>query len=435
MYFISILILLICILLELDSNIEMSEAGRVIILCTSCLSLYAGGLLLSKYKNDTKPMKINLWIFFILYLCLLITLVLYDPLWGRNGINIIDFSNINLREYLNNSCNFIPFKTIISYIKQFNSMYSTRQIIYNLLGNVIALMPLTFFLCLLFKKQKNFKVLLITILMVVIGIEITQLITTSGRFNIDDIILNLFGAISMYFIMNVKIVSNLIGNVFLLEKNELEKKSLIKFSSICFIIILIVSILIIYRRQLYIKNANEHNNRFNPKLEIVNIKKDCTINDSLFYEDILYKYYLKCMDKEQTYILVNKEEKYLIEDILKDKSKYSITISKILSILEINKIEYIREEKNKSIHISYAKGLVKNVIIENQDILSIKHGTFYHNNETIDVDIFLIAKKRGHTNLKIEFKDEKDEKVISIKTYNILIDENLNVTYKENTNQ
>ena len=66
---------------------QMTEVSRLVLLGVSSLFLYIGGFLLSKYLDNNKPMKINLYIFFGLYLILLITLTLFDSLWLRNGFN------------------------------------------------------------------------------------------------------------------------------------------------------------------------------------------------------------------------------------------------------------------------------------------------------------------------------------------------------------
>lgn len=90
-------------------------------------------------------MKINLWIFFILYLLLLITLTLFDPMWGRYGFNFVGWFSENFTNYINLSVNLIPFKTILNYIKVFDSLYSTRIVLLNLFGNLLALIPMFFF--------------------------------------------------------------------------------------------------------------------------------------------------------------------------------------------------------------------------------------------------------------------------------------------------
>lgn len=88
-YVVASFFLLIYLIEELIPNVNLSEFGRLFLLCGSCLFLYFGGLLLSKYKKSNKPMKVNLWIFFLLYLVLLITLTLFDAMWGRNGLTFI----------------------------------------------------------------------------------------------------------------------------------------------------------------------------------------------------------------------------------------------------------------------------------------------------------------------------------------------------------
>ena len=200
---------LIYLIKELTPDIYLSTFGRLFLLCGSCFFLYLGALLLSKFKKDNKPMKINLWIFFVLYLLLLITLTLFDAMWGRNGLTFINWFNEDFIAYLKNSVNIIPFKTIIGYIKAFNSMSSNYAILYNLLGNFIALMPMAFFLPLLFKKQNKNRNFFITVLLIIFSIETIQLLTASGKFDIDDFILNISGAILLYLMFKIKDINNL----------------------------------------------------------------------------------------------------------------------------------------------------------------------------------------------------------------------------------
>ena len=124
--------------------------AKLFLLCGCCVCLYFGGFLLSKYRKDNKYMKINLWIFFVLYLLLFITLTLFDQSWGRNGLTIVNWSKEMVNNYTHRSMNLIPFKTIIEYIRKFDSLLDTRAVMFNLLGNVVACMPFAFFLPLLF---------------------------------------------------------------------------------------------------------------------------------------------------------------------------------------------------------------------------------------------------------------------------------------------
>ena len=227
-YIFAIMFLTMYVFTEIAPHLMMSELARLFLLGGSCLFLYLGGLIKSKLENTNKPMKINLWIFFALYLILLITLTLFDPAWGRNGLNLFNWSEGYIDIYLDSAVNLIPFKTIIGYAKDlFVSLLDTSTIFLNLFGNLICLMPMALFIPMLFKKVDNTKKFLISILSITLAIELVQLITFSGSCDIDDIILNTLGAFIAYKILNIKDINNLVRNILLLEKNKINKKKLI----------------------------------------------------------------------------------------------------------------------------------------------------------------------------------------------------------------
>ena len=116
-YFIAFLFGFVYLIGEAIPDVHLMEVARLFLLCGSCFFLYFGGLLLSKYNANNKYMKINLWIFFGLYLLLLITLTLFDSMWGRNGLTFINWFSDKFINYVKNSINLIPFKTIIEFAK------------------------------------------------------------------------------------------------------------------------------------------------------------------------------------------------------------------------------------------------------------------------------------------------------------------------------
>lgn len=236
-YFISLVLLVVYVVAEILPHLSLTSEARLLLLLLLCVFLYLGGYFLSKYLNNNKYMRINLWIFFILYLILLITLTLFDPLWGRNGFNL-HYSKELIEYYFKTSVNLIPFKTIINYIRNiFFSYISTSNLFYNLLGNIACLMPFGLFLPILFKKINNTKKYMIVILCITLGIEMAQLLTLSGSFDIDDIILNVLGAYISYKILNIRDINNLIKNIFLLEKNNINKKKIMQIF-IVFVLVL-----------------------------------------------------------------------------------------------------------------------------------------------------------------------------------------------------
>ena len=97
-------------------------------------------------------------------------------------------------------CNFVPFLTIkqmIQLMKDPNGSFVTFSAI-NLIGNVVMFIPLGYLLPKTFPKLKNFFRLFFWVTVSVVLVETLQLITTLGSCDIDDLILNLSGAILGY---------------------------------------------------------------------------------------------------------------------------------------------------------------------------------------------------------------------------------------------
>ena len=105
-YMLSIIPLILYIYISNSPTHNFNEITRLGIIGIGSLLMYFGGLFLSKAYNSNKPMKINLYIFFIVYLILVITLTLFDTSWGRSGIKIKSLHNVS--KYINLK----PFKTI-----------------------------------------------------------------------------------------------------------------------------------------------------------------------------------------------------------------------------------------------------------------------------------------------------------------------------------
>ena len=105
-------------------------------------------------------------------------------------------SQQSLMEYIKYNSNIIPFKTIMYYINCLaTDRLSKSLIIDNLMGNLIMFVPMGCLLPLIFKKQKKFGWFLLTQSIILISIEVGQLGFRLGSFDIDDLILNLVGAI------------------------------------------------------------------------------------------------------------------------------------------------------------------------------------------------------------------------------------------------
>ncbi|WP_241138705.1 VanZ family protein [Bacillus mycoides] len=93
--------------------------------------------------------------------------------------------------------NLIPFRSIIRYLTEFDS-YNLDIVLMNTLGNVIIFIPFGFLLPLLFKQINNVKMASKIFIKFILLIESLQLLTFTGVFDIDDIILNMLGALIGY---------------------------------------------------------------------------------------------------------------------------------------------------------------------------------------------------------------------------------------------
>ncbi|MEC0898879.1 MULTISPECIES: VanZ family protein [Bacillus] len=93
--------------------------------------------------------------------------------------------------------NLVPFRSTIRYLTEFDS-YNIDIVLMNTLGNVIIFIPFAFLLPLLFKQINNVKMASKIFIKFILLIESLQLLTFTGVFDIDDIMLNMLGALIGY---------------------------------------------------------------------------------------------------------------------------------------------------------------------------------------------------------------------------------------------
>lgn len=211
LYIISFFIISFYLYIELG-NVVFNPLIRIFILIFNCIIMHIAAKLLS----NNKLFKFNLIVWFCLYIVFLLSLTLFDTYFNRNGINIFSLDKDMVKEYMNSSFNIIPFKTIKLYFNGYNGGYLSKSLfLYNMIGNLCALMPLSFFLPLLFKKQNNIIIFILTIILIVIGIESMQFLTLSGSCDIDDLILNLSGSLVLYLILKIKPINKVIRKTFI----------------------------------------------------------------------------------------------------------------------------------------------------------------------------------------------------------------------------
>ncbi len=135
--------------------------------------------------NKSKRIKI---VFFI-YIAVVIKVIIFKYPWEDLKAIMDTWEKGVILEGLD-TANFTLFKTIKMYIDYSYKLNSFE----NLAGNVVVFVPFGFLLPYIQEKSRNFFILLLNAFLFVLGIEVFQLFSAFGAFDVDDILLNCFGA-------------------------------------------------------------------------------------------------------------------------------------------------------------------------------------------------------------------------------------------------
>ena len=135
---------------------------------------------------DTKKRKqFRIWgkILFVVYILFILYFLIFSDWYGRSGV--MDDYHYNLT----------PFQEIKRFWKYRGQLGLSS--IMNLFGNVLVFVPLGFFEPMASKKRNFFATVTDGFLLSLV-VEIFQLVSKVGRFDIDDLILNTSGVVIGY---------------------------------------------------------------------------------------------------------------------------------------------------------------------------------------------------------------------------------------------
>ena len=139
-------------------------------------------------------------ILFIVYLVVLIKVIVFKyPLVQLKQI-ADSWSRDVFWEGLQ-SANFEFFRTIKLYIRNWDNKGINS--FGNLIGNVLAFIPMGYLLPRLFEACRNLFFCMVSVLLFVLGIELFQLLSNFGIFDVDDILLNCLGAFIGYIFFKI----------------------------------------------------------------------------------------------------------------------------------------------------------------------------------------------------------------------------------------
>lgn len=106
-------------------------------------------------------------------------------------------AELSLSDYIRYSSNLVPFKSISLYVEAlFNGSMNIGTPIRNLFGNLLMFLPMGLYLPYFFRGLCRFGRFVICMAVILITVEVAQLLLRVGSFDIDDVILNITGALA-----------------------------------------------------------------------------------------------------------------------------------------------------------------------------------------------------------------------------------------------
>lgn len=143
-------------------------------------------------RQTKRCIKFGSFVLLILYIAVLIYVCFFSEDYGRDIVT--SYYRYNL----------VPFKEITRFYI-YRNVVGFRAFLTNLFGNVLAFMPFGFFMPILRPKLRKWYCMMGMTFLLSLTIEITQLLTRVGSFDVDDLILNTAGGIAgylLFYIMN-----------------------------------------------------------------------------------------------------------------------------------------------------------------------------------------------------------------------------------------
>lgn len=141
-------------------------------------------------KRRKYQIKLGTLILLILYFLVLVYVCFISEAYGRTELS--DSYHYNL----------IPFREITRFYV-YRDVVGGRAFVLNLFGNVIAFMPFGLFIPILFTRGRRMSSILRMTFFLSLGIELIQLLTRTGSFDVDDLILNTLGGVLGYLLFMI----------------------------------------------------------------------------------------------------------------------------------------------------------------------------------------------------------------------------------------
>lgn len=219
-YTLTALWLAIYLALSLFSDLQhpVAPLSRILLLLLACLCAYLGARLPRPDEAVSPAVRARrvrrvMWLCFFLYLHLVLTFTLFDPGMGRHFFSFLHATAEDRAYYMQWHINLTPLHTIRTvYLEGYRNGHISRTgLLLNLAGNLAVFAPLAFFIPYLWRGRFPALRFLTLTVTAVLSVELCQLALMCGSCDIDDVILNLGGAVLTYILLRIPPVRYLVS--------------------------------------------------------------------------------------------------------------------------------------------------------------------------------------------------------------------------------
>ena len=141
-------------------------------------------------KNTTNNQKLG-WVLFLLYLILLVYFLFFAEEFGRTT-----------RPQDTYAYNLEPFKEIRRFWV-YRDVVGLKSFLLNVIGNIVGFVPAGFFLPIVSRRSKKWYNTFLICFLFSLSVETVQLVFKVGSFDVDDIMLNVTGAVLGYILYRI----------------------------------------------------------------------------------------------------------------------------------------------------------------------------------------------------------------------------------------
>jgi len=168
-----------------QTETKLIFAGVIIVLLG--IAFFFGASEGERIKRRRDYVKLLFWY----YLWVLANVLFFDNAFGRGFHRHPTLEAVNLE----------PFRTVKNYLLAYhNHNIALRFVVINIAGNLAAFAPMGFFLPALYRWQRSIFFFTATLLLGITSVEVGQVYTGAGSCDVDDLILNLAGALIVFIV-------------------------------------------------------------------------------------------------------------------------------------------------------------------------------------------------------------------------------------------